>query len=241
MAYDPNDPKDKEIVDGLIAAALEEQIEEHGNEVKRLTDKNTELLGKLRKARTDAGGDNKDEIERLERELEETRHDLNESQSKFRIADRDLKKVTSERDNAVTERDSERNFSRNQLVENSLNGALIEAKVAPHFMDAAKALLKEKVAVEVEGDERKVVADGKSVGEFVKEWAAGDAGKHYVTAPANGGGGANGANGGGSPGGKALADLTEAERVDMAKNRPEEWKQVQLAAGISSDNPAIIQ
>jgi hypothetical protein len=240
MAYDPNDPKDKEIVQGLIDAALEDARTEHEAEVDRLSNKNTELLGKLRKARTEGGADSTVEIERLERELDESRHGLSEAQSKLRTAERELKRTAEERDAAVKERDTERSLSHNELMENKLTAALVDANVAPHFMDAAKALLKGKAAVEMDGDNRLVKADGKDVGEFVKEWAASDAGKHYVSAPGNAGGGATGPNGNGTPnGGKKLADLSEAERLDMARNRPEEWKAMTAAAG-QTDNPNVI-
>lgn len=233
MAYDPNDPADKKILQDAIDAALEEARGEHDAEVERLNNKNNELLGKLRKARE--GNEDAGEIARLEGELDTARGELRDAQSKLRTAEREAKRAAEERDNAVKERDTERNLSQNELIENRLTAALVEAKVAPHFMDAAKALLKGKAAVEMDGDNRVVRADGKDVAEFVKEWAAGDAGKHYISAPANGGGGATGPNGNGNPnGGKKLADLSEAERRDMAQNRPDEWKALNAAENPTS-------
>jgi hypothetical protein len=233
MAYDPNDPEDKRIVQELIDAALEEAREQHEGEVERLNNKNKELLGKIAKLRKDGGGDSADEIARLETELENTGKELGAAKSQLRTFERDLKKASEERDNAVKERDSERQLSQNELIENKLTAALVENKVAPHFMDAAKALLKGGATVEVDNDgNRTVKADGKDVAEFVKEWASGDAGKHYVQAPANGGGGATGPDGNGNPTGlKKLDEYTEAERRDMATNRPQEWQQVLAAAG----------
>lgn len=240
MAYDPNDPADKATVQALIDAALEGERESHTAEVERLNGKNQELLGKLTKARKDGGGESTEEIAGLERQLSESQRDLATAKTALRETERKLTTITGERDSAVGERDSERNFSQSQLIENSLNSALAEAKVAPHFMDAAKALLGKSLKVEVDGEgKRTVLADGKDVGEFVKTWAAGDAGKHYTIAPANGGGGASGANGTEIPnGGKALADYSEAERTDMARNRPDEWKAVQAAAGITTGDNA---
>lgn len=241
-AYDPEDADTKAAVQAAVDEALETAREEHSAEVQRLKDKNSELLGKLNKARQANGGDNTEEVSRLERELDETKHDLSEAQSKLRVVERDLKKVTGERDTAVTERDTERTNFRNELIENNLTAALVEHKVAPHFMDAAKALLKSKVSVEMEGDERKLLADGKPLGDFVKDWAASDAGKHYVVAPGNAGGGASGANGGQIPGGlKKLDEYSETERVEMARTRPDEWKQVLAAAGQTGENANVIQ
>ena len=232
MAYDPKDPADKKIVDDAVAAALATAEEEHQSEVERLNNKNKDLLGKLAKARKDNGGENTEEIANLERELETTKSELATANSKLRTVERDLTKVTGERDTLQTERDTAVTQRNDEFRNNALTSALAEVNVAPHFMDAAKALLAGKLTVEVDGDNRSVKADGKDVGEFVKEWSASDAGKHYILAPANGGGGATGANGGGSPTGlKKLSEYSEAERADMARNRPEEWKQVLAAAG----------
>jgi hypothetical protein len=243
MAYDPNDPADKKIVDDAVNAALETAREEHEAEVTRLTEKNTELLGKLKKARE--GKEDAGEVARLESELSDAQSDLRSAQSSLRTAERDLKREKERAEKAENERDTERNLSQNELIENKLTAALVENKVAPHFMDAAKALLKGKAAVEVDADgNRTVKADGKDVADFVKEWSAGDAGKHYIIAPGNAGGGAAGPNGGGNPtGAKKLEDLTEAERLDMSRNRPEEWKQVLAAAGQTNnaDAPLVIQ
>lgn len=217
MAYDPNDPADKKIVDDAVAAALATAHDEHEAEVTRLTNKNTELLGKLQKARNGAEGGNSEEIGRLERELEDSNKQLAAANADLRQARRDLTKVEGERDTFKTQAETEGNYSRNLLVTNGLTDALTEAKVAPHFMEAARALLASKVKVEVNGDERTLLADGKPVGDFVKEWAASDAGKHYTVAPANGGGGANGANGGGNPNnGKKLSEMSEDDRRAMA-------------------------
>jgi hypothetical protein len=224
MAYDPNDPADKKIVDDAVAAALETAAEEHQAEVTRLTDKNKELLGKLAKARQDGGGDNAAEISRLESELDTVKSELSTAQRNLSKAERDLAKVTGERDTAVTERDAAVTARDNEFKENQLTSALAGANIAPVHTDAVKALLmaKNKVTVDGEGDERQVLVNGKPLGDFVKEYAESDAGKHYIAAPANGGGGANGANGGGNPNGsKKLSEMSEQERTDMARTNPE--------------------
>lgn len=241
MAYDPNDPADKAIFDAAVDAALETDREAHAAQVTRLENKNNELLGKLNKARTGGGGDNLEEIARLERELEESGRNLSTAQGELRETGRKLKAAEVERDKFKTGAETENAFSRNLLVENALTSALVENNVAPHFMEAARALLKDKVKVELEGNERKTLADGKPVSEFVKEWAAGDAGKHYVSAPANGGGGASGPNGGGNPntGGKKLADMSEQERIEMDRTNPAGFAALVAAEG-SQTNIAVI-
>lgn len=210
MAYDANDPADVAIVNGLVAAALATQAEEHEAEVTRLNNKNTELLGKLRKARD---GDNAEEVNRLETELTETQGKLRTAESELRTAKRDLATVTSERDTARTAHEAESNFARNMIVENGLTAALIEANVAPEFMEAARAMLAPSVSVKVEGENRNAVAGDKPVLDYVKEWATSDKGKHFVAASPNGGGatGETKKPGGGS--GKKIGEMSEPERV----------------------------
>lgn len=214
MAYDPNDPADKAIVDGLIEEALEAEREKHEADIEGLKNKNKQLTDRLRKARS--GDDSADtaEIDRLERELDESKAALRTAQSELRETNRKLKAAETERDTARTSLETESSFSRNMVVENGLTAALVEAKVAPHFMEAARALLGKQVAVKVDGDNRTAVGpNDKPLGEFVKEWAASEAGKHYVAAPANGGGGANGSNPASGGGSKKISEMSESERT----------------------------
>lgn len=191
MAYDPNDPEDKKIVAKLIADALAEAQAEHEGEVEGLKSKNKELLGKLKKAQSGEG--DPAEVARLEGELETAKAAL-------KTAEKNLKTVTTERDNFKNASETESNFARNLLVDNALTDALVGANIAKQFMPAVKAMLAGKASVKAEGDNRQVVVGDKTLGDFVKEWSQGDEGKHYVSAPANGGAGATGGKAGGGDG-----------------------------------------
>lgn len=212
MAYDPNDPADKAILDKAVKDALEAKQLEHEEEIQGLKDKNQELLGKLRKARTEGGAENAGEIERLETELHETQGKLRKAESDLRQTNRDLSAAHEERDTARNELTSEREFSRNELVNNRLTGELVGVNVASQFLEDVGASLARQVTIkEVDGKREAFVGD-KPLGEFVKEWAGSDKGKHYVTAPANGGGGTQ--NPGNPQGGtKKIAEMTLAERT----------------------------
>lgn len=182
MAYDPNDPADKKIVDKLIADALAEQQETHEADISGLKKKNTDLLKKIKE-----GGNSPEELTKLENELEA-------AQTQLREATRNLNKVTKERDGFKLESETEKTNNRNLLVNNSLTEALTTAKVGAHFMDAAKALLRDKVEVKSDASGNPVVMVGdKSLGDFTKEWSQGDQGKHFVLAAGNSGTGAKGA------------------------------------------------
>ncbi len=224
MAYDPKDPADKAIVDGLIADALEEAQTEHENAIEGLKAKNKKLIGdlKLAKAGTPAEGD-ADEIARLETEL-------GENKTKLRAAETSLRKTTNELAEAKTTAETESAFSRNLIIENDLTSALLAVNVAPQFVDAAKAMLGKAATVATDGDTRKAVVGDKSLGDYVKEWAGSDAGKHFVVPPANGGGNlGDRSQGDGSP--KKLVDMTEGERLDMSRNNPIGWKNLLDAEG----------
>lgn len=234
MAYDANDPADKKIVDRLIAdavaVAVEEAATEHDAAIEGLKNKNKELLGKITKLR--AGGDAGDtgEIERLENELSASQTELRKAQGEARQVKRDLEAAAAERDTFRATAETEGNFARDMVIENGLTAALVENKVASQFMPAAVALLKGQIQVKTGTDgKREAFAGDKPLGEFVKDWATSEAGKHYVAAPANGGGGAGGT---GSSGGSAkkISEMTEIERVAHHTAIGEEAFKAQIAA-----------
>lgn len=211
MAYDANDPADKKIVDDAVAAALQEAETNHEAEIEGLKNKNKQLLDKISKLRAgNDNGDNNAEIDRLERELDESKGKLRTTETELRETKRKLTTVEGERDTATKGLETETSFSRNLLIENDLTTALTAANVAPHLMDGAKALLAGKAKVVTEGDDRKAVVGDKPLSEFVKEWALGDQGKAYIAAPANGGGGGTGGGQGG--GAKKISEMTLQER-----------------------------
>lgn len=243
MAYDPNDPADKAIVDGLVETAVNEALEAereaHEAAITGLKTKNADLLKRLNKARSGDSSAEAGEIDRLERELEEVRGELSTAQSNLRETTRKLTTAEKDRDTARASLETESSFSRNMLIENGLTAALVEAKVDPDLMEAAKALLGKGATVKVEGDNRTAVVGDKPLGEFVKEWAASDAAKRFILAPVNGGGGAPPQGGGGNPGSKKLADMSEQERLAMAKTNPTGWTALLAAEGPNATNPPV--
>lgn len=223
MAYDPNDPADKALVDGLIADAVQEANEAHEAVVEGLKAENFKAREKLRLAREGKGGDNTAEVERLERELDESQAKLTDAERVARENKRELDKAQKIIATAQETAEAESAFSRNLIVENDLTKALLEANVAPQFVEAAKAMLGKAATVKTDGDNRVAVVGDKALAEYVKEWAGSDAGKHFVAAPANGGGGSGG-QGQGSGSTKKLADMTEGERLEMSRTNPIGWK-----------------
>jgi hypothetical protein len=181
MAYDPKDPADKKIVDDAVAAALADAEAAHETDIAGLKANNARLKEQLKKAT--AGEANAEEITRLETELAN-------SQVKLKTAEKDLTKVTKERDEAAKSLEAETGFTQKLLVDNGLSDALVAANVAKQFLPAAKALLAGQVTLKVDGENRVAMVGEKTLADFVGEWAKGEDGKHYVAAPGNSGAGA---------------------------------------------------
>lgn len=201
MAYDPNDPKDKEIVDGLIADATT-----------RLQTKNSELIGELRKARE--GKVDPALVEKLERELEASQTALEDATKLVKKHEGDVKKATERADTS----DKRVNTL---LSSTALKSAMTEHKIAPHFHDAVEAMFGPKATIKVTDGVESVMIGDKSVGDALKDFAGSDTGKHYVAAGINGGGGSDG--GRAAAGAKSLTreafdGLTPQGKMDFSKS-----------------------
>lgn len=204
MAYDPKDPKDKEIVDGLIAAAVEEATAEFEG----LKVKNRELIDKNKQLQKNAN--DPQVVANLETENEKLQGQVAESAKA-------LKKAQKLADDTTKKYETETSFSRKLLVEDGLTKALAAVKVAPEFLPAVTALLSPKVTVVVDGESRKAMVGEKELGAFITEWSLGDEGKSYVSARPNAGGGAPGSKGTGNA--KSMT-RTAFEALPLAERGP---------------------
>lgn len=196
----------KLIEDGKIDEAntlINDHVE---SEVKGLKEKNTELLGSLKKQKT-ATDDLTTRLEKLEEEKERIENEaVNKTGDIEKITKKLEEKYTKELGklaDQMKEKDTELSGTKKLLnthvVGEGLTAALVKAKVKPEFMAAAKAVIQSETQSEVVDENGKPIAkfNGKAVEEFVTGWAQTDAGKHFVAADANSGGGSNGANGSG--------------------------------------------
>ena len=187
MAFDANDTETK----AALAKAVKEAVDEA---VTGLQAKNTELLGKLKKATKDAQIDPADHAA-LQAELDDT-------ETKLATAMKDAKAATKLADDAKKALEGESKVAHDLLVNTGLSDALIANGVKKaSYLKAAKAMLAGQVALTVDGDKRIAKVGDKALAEFVKEWAASDEGKTFVDAAVNSGGGADGGAGGGAGGG----------------------------------------
>lgn len=196
----------KLIEDGKIEEAntlINEHVE---SEVAGLKNKNSELLGDLKKQKK-ATEDLTARMEKLEEEKEAIENEkANKSGDIEKITKqleakhaKEVAKLTDQLKEKDAEVATKNKLLNTHVIGEGLTAALVKAKVKPEFMAAAKAVIQAEIQAEVVDEDGKPVAKfgGKAVDEFVTGWAQTDAGKHFVAADSNSGGGSNGANGSG--------------------------------------------
>lgn len=122
---------------------------------------------------------------------------------KLATLDKDFKKVTGERDTLAKTLETESKITIEMQRDADLTSGLASINVTnPINLKAAKALLAAQVAVVTEGEKRITKVGDKALADHLKEWAATEEGKHFISAPNNNGGSAPG--GGGNPAGKTM-------------------------------------
>lgn len=190
MAIDRNDPE--------ILALIEEVTAP-------LVGKTKELLGELRSAKAKAKGSDIDpeDYARLQSEVEELSGKLGntEKMSKAEIAK--LSKSLQEKDGALN----------GLLVDSGITEALAKAGVAPHYVNPLKAMFKTQAQLVNENGAYKAVIGDKGVSDAISAYLSGDEGKHFVAAPANSGGGAQGSGVKGTPAAGKRGDMNAMQKA----------------------------
>jgi hypothetical protein len=168
-----------------------------------LKNKNTELLSELKKARKSA--------EITPEQMAEVEAERDKAQAELQAAHKAAKDAAKAHEQAVKALEQESGFTQKLLVDNGLVAELTKNGVTNAVsLKAAQAMLRGGVKVEVDGENRIAKFGDKSLDIAIKEWAASDEGKHFVTAANNSGGGAQGGSGGHT----ANADLMKMKPVD---------------------------
>jgi hypothetical protein len=184
-------------VQAAISAAVEKATE-------GLAGKNRELLAELKEARK--GREIKPEdVEKLESTIDSLKEQLAESNKAKKQSDKDA-------ETAKKALDDERTQTNKLMVDNGLTAELVRHGVTnPVHQKAAKAMLASGVAIDA--DKALKVGD-KALGDFIKEWAGGDEGKHFVSAHEAQGGGSQG--GRGKPDPKPKGDMSGSKEDRIA-------------------------
>jgi hypothetical protein len=186
----------QEVKDAIAAAVAEE--------VAGLKAKNAELIAKNKKLQQGASVDPAD-VEALERQLDEWKAKAGEASKAAAKAAKDLEAASKRAEQAES-------YTTKLLVDNGLNDALAKAGVVnPVHQKAAKAMLAGQAQVIADGDQKVVRVGDKALADFVKEWAGGDEGKHFVTAPDAGGAG-SGPSGRITPPTKPVKEWSESDK-----------------------------
>ncbi len=221
---------------------IEKVISDHvDSEVKGLKEKNTELLGSLKKQK-EATESLNTRLEKLEEEKEAIEAEkANKSGDIEKITKKleekhakELVKLTDQLKEKDAELSGKSKLLNTHVIGEGLTAALVKAKVKPEFMAAAKAVIQAEHAGEVVDENGKPIAkfNGKAVEEFVTGWAQTDAGKHFVAADSNSGGGSNGANGSGKAStNKKTMTRTEFDALTPAEKSKTSIEGVQLVEG----------
>lgn len=191
-----------EISEDDLKAKIDEAIEAATG---GLAKKNQELLAELKEARKGKAIDPA-ELDRLQTKIDSLEVDLGSAQK----ASKEQAKLLKQAQDALA---SESGFTQKLLLDNGLNDALVKAGVANQFLPAVKAMLGTQAKIIADGDARKAIIGDKELKDFVSDWATTDEGKHFISAPSNGGGGASGGAGNGSN-----AKVWTRERFDSASH-----------------------
>lgn len=189
----------------------EEKIAELEAAIEVLSAKNNQLLGEVKVAKAKAKGAEIDPAEyaALQNEVETLKSELTKATKDSTKTIEALQASLSEKDGAL----------QSYLIDNGLNDAMLKAGIKPEFMSAAKAMLKANTKVTAENGQYSALMGDKPLFDAITEWAASDEGKHFVSAPANSGGGATGGNGNATsiaPKGNLGGD--KGQRVNAIKN-----------------------
>ena len=135
----------------------------------------------------------KAEQERAERErkaLEEKGEYAKALAQKDELHQAKLKEVDAKIQAAMEEKAAIERRLHSSVAMSRLQQVLVENNVKePALLQGAMALLRDKVALDVDGDMYVVKVDGLPIEDAVKAWAGSDAGKFYVISPSSTGGG----------------------------------------------------
>jgi chromosome segregation ATPase len=169
----------------------EERIAELEEAMEAMNAKNAELLREVKIARAKAKGVEIDPNDFMALQTE------NETlKSQLEKVAKDNAKTVEQLQASLNEKDG---ALQSYLIDNGLNDAMLKAGIKPEFMAAAKAMLKSQTKLMADNGQYSALMGDKPLTEAIAEWAAGDEGKHFVSAPANSGGGATGGTGNGVP------------------------------------------
>jgi hypothetical protein len=157
------------------------------------------------------------------------------AEAKAKELEKQVGTLTKERDTATKALEAENGFTSKLLIQDGIKSALIASGVKDEdFLDALTTKFAGGATIVADGELRKAMIGDKVVGDAIKEWAVSDAGKKFVAAPNNSGGGATGGAGAGGAGNNPFAkdtfNMTEQARI--INSDPEKARSLAKSAGV---------
>jgi len=207
--------KDLDKVEGLT----QEQIEAINALAKPVIEKKDELLSKLAKKDDPTTAS---ELERL-RQFEQATNQKNaEAQKNYEEA---LSIRESQYNDGLkkykTELEALQGQLRSVLVDKGLSDALDAVNINPALKPGAIAMLQSQIEIQ----DGKAVAGEVPLSDFIKEWSNSDTGKAFTLAPNSSGAGIQQTSGYNGQA-KSLAEMSEAERVNLYRTDPVKFQQL---------------
>lgn len=155
-----------------------------------IVSKKEELLNELKTVKG-----SKTEVEtKLNELLEAQKHQQGDFKSLY---ESEKSKRETELKTLSEQLESERTYVKSALLNSTMSDLMSKYKVAPHFVEAVKAMISGKMEIVSDGSNRKVVSkndkgEAVDVDVFMKSFVESEVGKHFVLGDGSSGGGLNG-------------------------------------------------
>lgn len=130
-----------------------------------------------------------------------------------------LSKTLQDKDSAI----------QRHLIEDGLSTHLAKVGVRPEFIEASKALLRQKTSLKEENGAYQALLGDKPLTDGIAEWVSGE-GKHFIQASGGSGGGASGSNGGNNDlrkyFDKTSPDFSLTKQAEVYQSNPQLFEQL---------------
>lgn len=192
MPIDRNDPEVQALIDEITSPLIA---------------KRDELLKEVKTFKHKARGADIDpeEFSRIQSERDELESKYKTTETKLKLETEKFTKLVGEKDAALS----------SHLIDAEMANAIAKSGIANHYGNAVKAMFKNQAQVVQKDGQYVVMAGEKSLAETISAWAAGDEGKHFVSATMN--------TGGGAAGNKSALGNAGLKRSDMTPTQMREY------------------
>lgn len=193
--------------------ALKAELEElkKSNEV-LLSDKK-KILDEKKKLQAKTEGVDVEKYFSMSDELETLRAEHAKVTKLSKLEIEKLSKTLQDKDSAI----------QRHLIEDGLSTHLAKVGVRPEFIEASKALLRQKTSLKEENGAYQALLGDKPLTDGIAEWVSGE-GKHFIQASGGSGGGASGGGSGGGGENFKRSEMNHSQKGEyIAKNGQEAY------------------